>query len=141
MQGEKTFANARNSASGTLRMLDSAVVAARRLDMFPYDVFRGRQKMFATHWENFIWLEKNGFNVNPNRSLCANFDELTAFINEMETKRDDLDYEIDGVVPGSIRRRCRWWSHDKGFDGRSRANIADRTTGSASAFRSAAPEH
>src|SRR5258706_8005176 len=66
MQGEKTFANARNSASGTLRMLDSAIVASRRLDMFPYDVFRGRQKMFATHLEVFEWCKRNGFNVNPN---------------------------------------------------------------------------
>ena len=98
MQGEKTFANPRNSASGTLRMLDSAVVAARRLDMFPYDVFRGNQKMFATHWENFEWLEENGFNVNPNRALCRDFDGLVAFVNEMEAKRDGLDYEIDGVV-------------------------------------------
>ncbi len=98
MQGEKTFANPRNSASGTLRMLDSAVVAARRLDMFPYDVFRGNQKMFATHWENFEWLERNGFNVNPHRKLCADFDDLSAFIAEMEPKRDELDYEIDGVV-------------------------------------------
>ncbi len=98
MQGEKTFANARNSASGTLRMLDSAVVASRRLDMFPYDVFRGNQKMFPTHWENFEWLERNGFNVNPNRRKCANFDELAAFIAETEPKRDELDYEIDGVV-------------------------------------------
>jgi DNA ligase (NAD+) len=98
MQGEKTFANPRNCASGTLRMLDSAVVASRRLDMFPYDVFRGNQKMFGTHWENFDWLRKNGFNVNPNIKLCANFEELTAFIAEMEPKRDALDYEIDGVV-------------------------------------------
>lgn len=98
MQGEKTFANARNSASGTLRMLDSAIVASRRLDMFPYDVLRGRQKMFATHWENFQWCERNGFNVNPNRALCGNFDELIEFINRMEKLRDELDYEIDGVV-------------------------------------------
>ncbi|MGQ0543329.1 MAG: NAD-dependent DNA ligase LigA [Blastocatellia bacterium] len=98
MQGEKTFANPRNSASGTLRMLDSAIVAARRLDMFPYDVFRGNQKMFPTHWENFEWLERSGFNVNPHRKLCADFDGLAAFIAEMEPKRDDLDYEIDGVV-------------------------------------------
>ena len=98
MQGEKTFANPRNSASGTLRMLDSQIVASRRLDMFPYDVFRGNQKMFATHWENFEWLERNGFNVNPNRKLCADFEELSAFIAEMEPKRDELDYEIDGVV-------------------------------------------
>ncbi|MEP6849330.1 MAG: NAD-dependent DNA ligase LigA [Acidobacteriota bacterium] len=98
MQGEKTFANARNSASGTLRMLDSAVVASRRLDMFPYDVLRGNQKMFATHWEHFTWLEQNGFNVNPHRALCVGYDELVSFINDMETVRDGLDYEIDGVV-------------------------------------------
>ncbi|HLA96303.1 MAG TPA: NAD-dependent DNA ligase LigA, partial [Pyrinomonadaceae bacterium] len=98
MQGEKTFANPRNSASGTLRMLDSTVVAARRLDMFPYDLFAGNQKMFATHWESFEWLERNGFNVNPNRRLCSDFDELSAFIAEIEPKRDELDYEIDGVV-------------------------------------------
>lgn len=98
MQGEKTFANARNSASGTLRMLDSQIVASRRLDMFPYDAFTGRSKMFATHWENFEWCERNGFHVNPHRALCSNFDELVAFINEMETTRDSLDYEIDGVV-------------------------------------------
>ncbi|MGH9949510.1 MAG: NAD-dependent DNA ligase LigA [Pyrinomonadaceae bacterium] len=98
MQGEKTFANPRNSASGTLRMLDSAIVAARRLDMFPYDLFAGNQKMFATHWESFEWLKRNGFNVNPHRKLCADFDELSEFIAEMEPKRDALDYEIDGVV-------------------------------------------
>ncbi|MGD9587353.1 MAG: NAD-dependent DNA ligase LigA [Pyrinomonadaceae bacterium] len=98
MQGEKTFANPRNCASGTLRMLDSQVVASRRLDMFPYDVFAGNQKMFATHWENFEWLERNGFNVNPNRALCSGYDDLVAFINDMEAHRDSLDYEIDGVV-------------------------------------------
>ncbi len=98
MQGQKTFANARNSASGTLRMLDSAVVASRRLDMFPYDAFTGNQKMFATHWEIFEWCERNGFHVNPNRRLCKSFADLSAFIAEMETARDSLDYEIDGVV-------------------------------------------
>ena len=98
MQGERTFANPRNSASGTLRMLDSAVVASRRLDMFPYDVFRGRQKMFASHLENFEWLRANGFNVNPYHKLCKNYDELVKFIDKMEPMRDELDYEIDGVV-------------------------------------------
>ncbi|MEO7660142.1 MAG: NAD-dependent DNA ligase LigA, partial [Pyrinomonadaceae bacterium] len=98
MQGEKTFANPRNSASGTLRMLDSVVVASRRLDMFPYDALTGSQKMFATHSENFEWCHRNGFNVNPNRALCSDFDELSVFIAEMEAKRDGLDYDIDGVV-------------------------------------------
>jgi DNA ligase (NAD+) len=98
MQGEKTFANPRNCASGTLRMLDSSIVASRRLDMFPYDVLSGNQKMFPTHWENFTWLEKNGFNVNPHRRLCKNFDDLCSFIGKMEEMRDSFDYDIDGVV-------------------------------------------
>ena len=98
MQGEKTFANPRNCASGTLRMLDSQIVASRRLDMFPYDLLRGSQKMFATHWENFAWLEENGFHVNPHRALCESYDELCDFVARMEPLRDELDYEIDGVV-------------------------------------------
>ncbi len=98
MQGEKTFANPRNCASGTLRMLDSAIVASRKLDMFPYDVLRGASKMFPTHWENFEWLAANGFHVNPHRALCSNFEELAAFVAEMEPQRDALDYDIDGVV-------------------------------------------
>jgi DNA ligase (NAD+) len=98
MQGEKTFANPRNCASGTLRLLDSQIVASRRLDMFPYDVWQGNEKPFSTHEENFQWLKKAGFNVNPNRCVCKNFDELVAFINDIELKRDSLDYEIDGVV-------------------------------------------
>ena len=98
MLGDKTFANPRNCASGTLRMLDSQVVASRGLQMFPYDAYSGTRKMFATHEEVFLWCEKNGFTVNPHRRLCANFEELAAFISEIEGIRDELDYEIDGVV-------------------------------------------
>ena len=98
MLGEKTYANPRNFASGTLRQLDSSIVAARRLDMFPYDVLSGNQKAFATHWENFQWLKKSGFNVNPNVRLCENIEKVIEFCNEMQEKRDALDYEIDGVV-------------------------------------------
>jgi DNA ligase (NAD+) len=98
MQGEKIFANPRNCASGTLRQLDSSIVASRRLNMFPYDVWLGNQKPFKTHWENFAWLEEVGFHVNPHRCLCQSIDELLEFINDIETRRDALDYEIDGVV-------------------------------------------
>ncbi len=98
MQGEKTYANPRNFASGTLRQLDSAIVASRKLDMFPYDVWAGNQKPFATHEENFEWLKENGFNVNPNREVCKNIDEVIDFCNKIETLRDSLDYDIDGVV-------------------------------------------
>jgi len=98
MRGDRSFANPRNAASGTIRMLDSKIVASRRLDMFPYDVFSGSQKLFRSHWENFKWLEKAGFHVNPNRALCQNIDEVIEFCNKMESKRDGLDYDIDGVV-------------------------------------------
>ena len=98
MQGEKTYANPRNFAAGTLRQLDASIVAARKLDIFPYDLLSGAQKMFPTHWEIFDWLESKGFSTNPNRALCKNFDELAEFIARMQAKRDALDYEIDGVV-------------------------------------------
>ena len=97
-QGEKLYANPRNFASGTLRQLDSSIVASRKLDIFPYDLLSGASKMFQTHWEIFTWLEDKGFTTNPNRALCRNFDELAEFIGEMQTKRDSLAYEIDGVV-------------------------------------------
>jgi DNA ligase (NAD+) len=116
MLGEKTFANPRNCASGTLRMLDSQVVASRRLDMFPYDLFAGNQKMFATHWASFEWLAKNGFHVNSNRRLCANFDDLAAFIAEMEPKRDELDYEIDGAGDDETSRDQHPGRKDRGAD-------------------------
>lgn len=98
MQGEKLYANPRNFASGTLRQLDSNIVASRRLDMFPYDVWQGNQKPFATHWENFAFLEKQGFNVNPHRRKCENIEEVIKFCDEMLRLRDSLDYDIDGVV-------------------------------------------
>ena len=98
MQGEKTYANPRNFASGTLRQLDSTVVKSRNLDIFPYDLLSGAAKMFATHWAGFEWLESKGFHTNPHRALCKDFDELTEFIEKMQALRDSLDYDIDGVV-------------------------------------------
>ncbi len=98
MQGEKLYANPRNFASGTLRQLDSSIVASRRLDMFPYDVWQGNQKPFQSHWENFEWLEKQGFNVNPHRRLCGSIEDVIAFCDEILAERDSLDYDIDGVV-------------------------------------------
>ncbi len=97
-EGQRLFANPRNAASGTMRLLDSRIVAGRKLDLFPYDLLRNRRKAFATHREIFDWLEKAGFHVNPNRALCKNIDEVIEFCNQMEQKRDSLDYEIDGVV-------------------------------------------
>jgi DNA ligase (NAD+) len=97
-EGAPRFANPRNAAAGTIRQLDPRIVAARRLDMFPYDVIMGERKHFATHWESFDWLERAGFRVNPHRKLCRSIDEVIDFCDEMERKRDEWDYEIDGVV-------------------------------------------
>jgi DNA ligase (NAD+) len=97
-QGEPRFANPRNAASGAIRQIDPAMVAKRRLDLFAYDVLAGDRKPFGTHWEALDWMESAGFRVNPNRRLCQSIDQVIDFCNEMESKRDDLGYEIDGVV-------------------------------------------
>jgi DNA ligase (NAD+) len=95
---EAKFANPRNAAAGTIRQLDSKVVRRRRLDLFAYDVLRGERKPFQTHWEALDWLAAAGFAVNPHRRKCTTIDEVIAFCNEMEARRDGLEYEIDGVV-------------------------------------------
>ncbi|HMG74350.1 MAG TPA: NAD-dependent DNA ligase LigA [Pyrinomonadaceae bacterium] len=97
-EGEPRFANPRNAASGAIRQIDPAMVAKRRLDMFAYDVLAGERKPFATHWEALDWMNSAGFRVNPNRRLCKSIDEVIDFCDAMELKRDDLGYEIDGVV-------------------------------------------
>lgn len=96
--GEPRFANPRNAAAGTLRQLDPSITARRRLGMFAYDVLAGERKAFDTHWEALNWLQTAGLHVNTNRALCDSIEGVIDFCNEMEAKRDDLDYEIDGVV-------------------------------------------
>lgn len=97
-QGEPKFANPRNAAAGAIRQLDPRIVATRRLDMYAYDLIVGDRKPLATHWEALNWLEKAGFHVNRNRALCQSIDEVIDFCNQMEARRDELGYEIDGVV-------------------------------------------
>jgi len=97
-EGEPRFANPRNAASGTIRQLDPAKVARRRLEMFAYDVLSGERKPFATHWEALNWLDRSGFRVNKHRALCKTIEDVIEFCNAMEAERDALDYEIDGVV-------------------------------------------
>jgi DNA ligase (NAD+) len=95
---EARFANPRNAAAGTIRQLDPKIVAARRLDLFAYDCFAGdRRKPFKSHWDGLKWLERAGFHLSHHR-LCASIDEVIEFCNEMEARRDELEYEIDGVV-------------------------------------------
>ncbi|HJP92603.1 MAG TPA: NAD-dependent DNA ligase LigA [Pyrinomonadaceae bacterium] len=97
-QGEPRFANPRNAAAGAIRQLDSRLVARRRLDMFAYDLLASGRKPFPTHWEALDWMEQAGFRVNPHRKLCQTIDEVIDFANEKEALRDELGYEIDGLV-------------------------------------------
>ena len=96
--GEPRFANPRNAAAGAIRQLDSRLVAKRKLDMFAYDLLVGGRKPFPTHWEALDWMEQAGFRVNPHRKLCKTIDIVIDFANEKEALRDDLGYEIDGLV-------------------------------------------
>jgi DNA ligase (NAD+) len=92
------FANPRNAASGTMRMLDPQVVADRRLDIFCYQLLFDGAPAFATHHESLEWMAGHGFKVNPHRKHCRDIEEVVAFCDEWGERRDDLDYEIDGVV-------------------------------------------
>ena len=94
--GESEFANPRNAAAGTLRQLDTAVVAKRNLATFLYQEAspstRDSQEKVLKH------LEQLGFVVNPKRILAENIDEIWDFIQEVGEERDNLPYDIDGVV-------------------------------------------
>jgi DNA ligase (NAD+) len=96
--GEPRFANPRNAAAGAIRQLDPKLVARRKLDMFVYDLLVGGRKPFPTHSQSLAWIEKAGFRVNSHRKLCKSIDEVIDFANEQEKLRDDLGYEIDGLV-------------------------------------------
>ena len=96
--GEPRYMNPRNAAAGAIRQLDSRLVAKRKLDMFAYDLLVNTRKPFPTHWEALDWLDAAGFRVNPHRKLCTTIDEVIEFANEKEVLRDELGYEIDGLV-------------------------------------------
>ena len=66
--------------------------------MFLYYLLVDNREPLREHWQNLEALAKMGFKVNPHRRLCKSFEELLAYIQEWESKRDSLDYEIDGIV-------------------------------------------
>jgi len=92
------FANPRNAAAGSLRLLEPAITASRRLDLYAYILLLEGEPPFPTHWESLDWLECNGFKVNPKRKLCQSIEEAVEFCREWDRDRESLPYEIDGVV-------------------------------------------
>ncbi|MBE0517063.1 MAG: NAD-dependent DNA ligase LigA [Methanophagales archaeon] len=118
-KGEKMFANPRNAAAGSVRQLDPRVTASRPLDFFAYGVGRAEGKEFSTQWEVLDYLRRIGFKVNPLIRRFESIEKVITYHKEVEEKRDDLDYEIDGVVVkvnsiaqqdslGAISRSPRW---------------------------------
>lgn len=98
--GEALFANPRNAAAGTLRQLDSRIVARRKLDFFAYTLHI-RQDFDSpprSQWEVLELLQQMGFRVNPERQLCASLVEVQAYCDRWSTERAKLMYMTDGVV-------------------------------------------
>jgi len=98
-EGGKTFANPRNAAAGSLRQLDPAITAQRPLTMFCYGLGAVRDGPPAsTHSERLTLLKDWGLRISPELRVLDGIDACIAFYAEIETRRDALDYDIDGVV-------------------------------------------
>ncbi len=95
---EELFANARNAAAGSLRQLDSSITKKRPLDIYVYNVQEIKEKEFTSHYEELLYLEKLGFNVNPVKIYCKTADEVIKAIEEIGEKRESLTFGIDGAV-------------------------------------------
>ena len=115
---ERTFANPRNSAAGTLKMQDPKIVNKRPLNNFVYTLI-STNETFSSHSENLEILSNLGFRVNQHYKKCNSIDEVLNICREFEKMRENLEYEIDGAVIkvnsiehqnilGSIARSPRW---------------------------------
>jgi DNA ligase (NAD+) len=94
---EALFANPRNAAAGSIRLLDSREVASRKLDVFLYYILIDGEEPPA-QWESLLRLKDLGFKTNPHSRSCRSLDDVVAYYEEWTGKRDTLDYEADGIV-------------------------------------------
>lgn len=117
--GEAPFANPRNAAAGSLRQLDSRVTARRPLDIFCYAIGFSDQMILKSHWEVLQALNEWGFKTNPLSVRLQGIDECLDYYRKLVSMRDDLPYEIDGMVVkvdsltmqqriGAVSRSPRW---------------------------------
>lgn len=97
-RGDDLFANPRNAAAGSLKLLDPKEVAKRGLDMFVWGVGHYEGVQFNKHTEVLDYLKDAGFKVNPHYKLCADIEDVIAFCDSWEPKKDKLDFNIDGMV-------------------------------------------
>lgn len=116
---DKVFANPRNAAAGSLRQLNPAITAKRKLSLFAYALGAYEGPSFETHWAFLQTLKKWGFPINPHIRLCHTPQEMIQFFNEINAMRASLPYDIDGIVYkvndislqkrlGFIARSPRW---------------------------------
>lgn len=96
-KGEKLFANPRNAAAGSLRQLNPQVAAARPLAFFAYSVVQGLPKRVLTQSDAMVWLQELGFDTPPS-FVAKGLDDILAYHQHIATTRDELPYEIDGLV-------------------------------------------
>jgi DNA ligase (NAD+) len=115
-RGDEAFANPRNAASGSLRQLDSTITATRPLVVTCYEIMGMSGSIPPTHWDELEQLAQWGLPVPTHRRLCASIDGVMAFHRETESMRDQLPYEIDGVV---VKVNRRDWQSRLGMKSRS----------------------
>jgi len=115
-RGEDAFANPRNAASGSLRQLNSTITATRPLAVTCYEIMAISMPVPPTHWDELETLAQWGLPTPVLRQLCASTDEVMAFHRETESMRDQLPYEIDGVV---VKVNRRDWQGRLGVKSRS----------------------
>jgi len=96
--GGKIFANARNAAAGAVRMLDSSITARRRLDFFAYYLLQDGRAAFPKHSQSLVALKNLRFRSSEDWKLCAGIEEVIAYCEAWDSRREKLPYEIDGVV-------------------------------------------
>lgn len=98
ISGEPLFANARNAAAGSIRNLDSSIAKKRNLDGWWYYYIDAERDGFTRHSDSINALDKLGFRTNPERRIVHNLKEVLDYVDEYTLKRDDLPYDIDGIV-------------------------------------------
>jgi DNA ligase (NAD+) len=96
-EGFPLFANPRNAAAGSIRLLDSREVAARMLDVFLYTLFVGGEEK-ESQWQNLQTIKGLGFKTNPHSRRCSSLDDVISFYEEWLERRNTLDYDVDGIV-------------------------------------------
>jgi DNA ligase (NAD+) len=113
--GEEPFANPRNAAAGSLKLLDPRIVAKRRLNIFIWGLGCCEGMDFGKHTDTLEYLKEAGFRVNPHFKLCKGIEDVIEFCDSWEGKREKLEFEIDGMVVkvNDLRQRQKLGSTSK----------------------------